>query len=461
MFSFLKTAPGAIALGISVASSIFLALLVTGAALSQSIAVSIAPILFILLFTSPFAFLSTLLLIRPSLDRMSEFFTLPIPFAQDVSITLAQAIGASVVLLGVVFFFQFRKRIVRIPLFSIFTLLLVWGALTLFYSIDPTQTLYELFRLFSIFFVFALGYFTISNEKRFQTLLGIILLSCAIPILAGWWQFINGIGYTDSEFSIARMYGTFAHPNIFALYLVVASAAGAILFSIAKRQSEKAFAAFGLLAILATLLFTYARGAWGAFLAFTGLFVLIKKPKIIPLFAIFPLVAFLFFPVVQNRVEDILHPSSTSSFSWRLTLWHDTISQTFSEGKQLLGHGLGTFETLAENLRGSRFDVHNPHSEFVRSFVEGGYAGLLVFLVFSLAPFIVITRNFLNARSEPTSEQTKNAQTVFLILGCLFVSLLLLSFTDHVLRSTMAQWTLFAMLGGALRVYGKQKEPGR
>jgi hypothetical protein len=251
------------------------------------------------------------------------------------------------------------------------------------------------------------------------------------------------------------MYGTFTHPNIFALYLVVASASGFLLWTIAKKSYEKTLAIFGLTTILITFLFTYARAAWGAFLIFAGLFALAKKPILLPILIVLPIAVFFLSPAIQDRVEDTLDPSPANSFSWRVTLWHDTISKTFSEGKSLFGYGLGTFESVAEDLRGSRFDVHNPHSEFVRSFVEGGYVGLFVFLIFSFAPIIIIARQYFALRHMPSSEMNSSAQTIFLILGCLFSSLLLLSFTDHVLRSTMAQWALFAMLGGALRVYGK------
>ena len=152
-------------------------------------------------------------------------------------------------------------------------------------------------------------------------------------------------------------------------------------------------------------------------------------------------------PTIQDRVTEGFDLTPGSFLTWRINIWNDTIHQTISDKKILFGYGLGTFETVAENIRGIRFVVNAPHSEFVRSFVEGGIVGLIVFLLFSFAPLVVLYQKW-------KSSKNLIAKDTFLLLLCLTGSLLLLSTTDHVLRSTMVQWILWAMIGGALSVYG-------
>jgi len=449
-----STLLGIITLSIATGSLLFFGALLSGATLIQSLALGATPLLPMLLIASPFTLLEFLLIVRPSLDRLSEFFVFPVPFTQDLTLTLAQAFGAVVVVLGIAFFLRFRKVLFHTPLSLPFLVLLASGAITLSYSIEPQSTLYEMFRLFSIFFIFALAYHVVDTERRFLRLLIVVLLSCVVPIASAWVQFFLGIGYTDSEFSVPRIFGTFTHPNILALYLIVAAAAAIILLTYFKTKPARLLTGMTLGITLVTLIFTYARAAWGTFFIFAGLVALFKYPKILPLLIIIPLFAFFASPAIQDRVEDALEYNPTGSLAWRVTLWDDMMTKTFQDERQWYGYGMGSFESAAEDLRGLRFTVNDPHNEFVRSFVEGGYPGLAIFLFFSIAPlWILFVR-----RRELTGDQQfiERGKTTLLFLLCLLTALLILSFTDHVLRSTMVQWILFAMVGGALRVYGRK-----
>ncbi|QQS61386.1 MAG: O-antigen ligase family protein [Candidatus Moraniibacteriota bacterium] len=440
---------------LAVSSVLFISLLILNYPVSQSSIVSLFSLLPFFLFAFPFITLGFLLIVRPSLDYLSDTFYFFLPFGEGMTVTLAQGFGLGVVFLSLLFFLRFRKAFLSHTLSSFFLLLLSWGAFTLSYTIDTTQTMYELFRLLSIFFVFSFSYYLIVNEKSFIKLLIIILVSCVIPVFTAWTQFVLGIGYTDDAFSVPRIYGTFAHPNIFALYLTIAIAAGSLLFLFIRKPLYKMFLGSTLFILLITLFFTYSRAAWGTFFLFAILVIFYKYPKSLPFIIIFPLIVFFISSPVRDRVEDVLHFSQSSSLTWRINIWTDTISKTQEEGKILLGYGLNTFEEVAESLRGIRFVVNDPHSEFVRSFVEGGIIGLLVFLIFSLAPLIISWKQFHITSKEKLTSQDSRKKTVFFILWALLLSLFFLSFTDHVLRSTMVQWSLWALLGGALRVYVK------
>ena len=444
--------------GIIFSSFLFIGATLLGTPLLQSLVFGILPFFFVFLFISPFSLLNILLFLRPSLDRLSEALLFTPPFFPDTSITLAQGFGLLVVLLGLCFFFFFFSKIRKIPLLIPFLILLGWGGFTLFYSIDKTQTLYELFRLFSIFFVFVLAFFAIRKEKHFVQLLLVILLSSIIPLITAWGQLFLNIGYTDVQFSLPRIYGTFAHPNIFALYLIVILCAWILLYFLVKNQRLRVPLTFFGLLLMSTFILTYARAAWGTFFVFIGLLSLFKYPRILPFLIITPILLFFASPTIQDRVSDAFTLSPSSSFVWRMNLWEDTLTRTAQDSNQILGYGLNTFSIVAESIRGIRFVVNDPHSEFVRSFVEGGYLGLGVFLLFSFAPVWVLWKERKVLTNYKPSSLVRDGRFIFLVLWCLVVSLLVLSFTDHVLRSTMVQWVLWAMMGGALSVYTKTQK---
>lgn len=431
-------------------ATLVLALFVLGMPTIQTLLIAIIPWTFFLLFFFPTILLYAFLFTRPSLDRLSDIFSIPLPFYLDYSITLTQALGSLIVLLGIIFLAPRLKKFLKVPLFLPFTAMLIWGAGTLLYSISASETLYEILRLFSILFIFLLAYSAINSQKKFLTLLIFSALSAVIPILVALYQFINGIGYTDSSFAIPRIYGTFAHPNILALYLVVVLSVLLILFILHPKKHVRNASILSFFAVFSILILTYARAAWATFFVFLGFVSIIKYPKILPALILLPLGLFVFSPTIQERFYEGVTLSPSSSLTWRINIWQDTMYKTVSEQNIIFGYGLGTFNDVAENIRGIRFVVNDPHSEFVRSFVEGGVVGLTIFLIFSVAPIILFWKLWRKNKND-------KAGNIFLILLSLWISLLLLSLTDHVLRSTMVQWILWAVIGGALRVHAKSR----
>ncbi|NCU42696.1 MAG: hypothetical protein EOM19_08410, partial [Candidatus Moranbacteria bacterium] len=295
---------GILSLTIALCSLLFIGAVGAGFPLINALIIGTSPLLPLLFFLSPITLLETLLIIRPSLDRISETTTFTIPFTDNFSLSVAQGFGALVVFLGILFFIKQRNSFWKMPLSFVFTLLLFWGSFTLLYSENISKTFYELFRLFSIFFIFALSYSLITSKQRFIRLLLAVVLSTLIPIITAWMQFFLGIGYTDVAFSVPRMYGTFAHPNIFALYLIIAVGAVLSLFILLPSKKHRFLLFFPLGTLFLTLLFTYARAALGTFFVFVGLFTLFKYPKAIPFLLITPLLLFFFSPTLQDRFSD-------------------------------------------------------------------------------------------------------------------------------------------------------------
>jgi len=90
--------------------------------------------------------------------------------------------------------------------------------LSIFYSIDTFTSIREFIRIATIFLLYFLAYKLIEDKKDFYLLLKIILISYIIPAIVGLIQFFNNSGMTDDFGGFQRIYGTFAHPNLFAFY---------------------------------------------------------------------------------------------------------------------------------------------------------------------------------------------------------------------------------------------------
>lgn len=126
------------------------------------------------------------------------------------------------------------------------------------------------------------------------------------------------------------------------------------------------------------------------------------------------------------------------------------LSETFGGGKQYFGYGVNTFEQVAEGKRGIRFGSTAAHNDFVRSFVEGGIAGLIVYLFVIAYLFVFLIRNYLDSKNQ-------DRKNFFLVMLALFFSLVIASLSDNVIRNTPLQWIFWITLGAGLRIYLPKK----
>lgn len=432
------------------------ALLVFKQSLSLSITIFLSIWLVTILFISPLLFLSLLIIIRASIDALSE--TIFFPISDEISITASQAFGIFTVLLAIPFLISSARSPRKPPLFYPFLLLIGWGALTASYSVDASITSgtgYEVTRLLTIFFIFTLAYTSVQTKRHWKFLLNALLVSAILPFLIAVYQLISGIGYHDEAFGLARIYGTFAHPNVFATFFVAVAAVTFITFESSKASAGRLASIFsGALACLAVL-FSYTRIAWLALSIFIFTILTKKSAKWIPALLLGGLSLYVFSDSIRDRVNEAFSFSSTSSILWRFTTWNDAITYTLQSGRIWFGSGLNTFSSVLESIRGIRFTVNDPHSEFIRAFVEGGIIGLAVTLFFYGSILLTL---FLSWQRRNLSTEGKNT---FFILFSLWIALTLASFTDHILRSTPLQWVVWSLMGGAFAVFLRNNGPER
>lgn len=397
----------------------------------------------VLSFSSPLQLLGGLLLIRMSLDHLSQYSSISI--GEYAAISLSQLLGAYLLFMGVAACFRYRNEVSHFPLLSTFLILIVYGIVSSAWSLFPLVSLQEIARLVSLFSIAFLAYVSVRNFRDLRTVFLLLILSSFIPVLEAFRQWIFGIGISDSSLDVARIYGTFAHTNVLALYLyslLVVLTLWQVLYErrIFLNVRIVAFGFYGMLS--AFLLFvTYTRVAWiAAFIFFFTVALSRAKILLIPLI-LFPLIAFLTVPLVQERILESFQTNPDSSLVWRADIWHDVTLKLAFDHRVLFGTGLDTFSRYAEDLRGIRFGSTDSHNDFVKFYVEGGLVGLTVFLLFL----------FTLAHKVRSLKDLPQAYRPTIFLFSLFAGTLVLSsLTDNIYKDTPLLWIFFILLGSFL-----------
>ncbi|MFZ1626610.1 MAG: O-antigen ligase family protein, partial [Candidatus Moraniibacteriota bacterium] len=364
----------------------------------------------ITLFRNPLLLLSSLIVVRMSLDYSSQFITLSL---FDRAFSLSQLLGLGIAVLGILFILFHGRALGRYPLLLPYFLIVTWGLGTLTYSIIPSMSAQEILRVFDLFVVGFMAYASVERYRDFRTLLMAIFVSSFLPILFGLTQYFLGIGLSDENVSAIRIFGTFSHPNVFSLYLFTVAAVASIYTIVYARQDRaRILTSLYLGLVLFTLLLTYARIAWISLFVFAFLVALWRYRFLLIPLILLPLVLSAFVPAVNQRVVEALHPTPDSSIVWRQNLWHDMILKTNLEERTWLGSGIDTFRFSAEQLRGERFGSNESHNDFVKFYVDGGIIGLVVFLLY----LIIFAFPVLSARRLTPSHSLKNMATLLALL---------------------------------------------
>jgi len=303
----------------------------------------------------------------------------------------------------------------------------------------------EWIRLFTIFMIFILS-INLANKNSNKSL-SLLFLSLPIPLIVAVYQLINHRGLVSK--GIHRIYGTFAHPNSLALYLVLFIGLTYWKF----KSSQKKFWLFLLLVQLFCLIFTFNIGGYIMFGILSICLLLKEKPnqKIIIFFVFFFFVLLLFnnsqFKVKYTRIKSInitrtiKEKEVVDSFSWRIVNWDNLL--TLWRKKPFLGYGLQTtsFINPWKTPEGIGFA---PHNDFIRYLVETGIIGLFFYIYFIFYVGYQIFRKY---------KLCIDPQTKFLlyVLIAVFIAWHIGSISDNFITTTVFQFYFWAVLGIALK----------
>ena len=394
-----------------------------------------------------FYFLLFLTLLRPSLDILGQkefsiYYTLP-------SFNLNSIIGGIVFIISLFFILKNLKFISSTPLFYPISAFLGLIFLSIFYSIDQTTSTREFIRLSSIFFLYFLAYKLVKNQKDWFLLLKIILISYVPPAIFAIIQLIGGFGLPDDFGGFNRIYGTFAHPNLFAFYtffilgliltLILAKSTFLGTESL-KKESLKKYLQIAAIILTFLLLATYTRSALACLMIFVLIFGIFKYRKLLLSALLFFALLYFFSDIFQQRLWELISLNPYGSIIWRFRLWQDIIP--ISLWQPWLGYGSGTFSHLVEYYRGFQWGSLEAHNDYLKIFVENGILGLAVYLWLIIALLFNLLKKFVKS----VGKEKIMALGIFTICLTLFTAGLF----DNILRTTALQWNLWILLGAWL-----------
>ncbi len=393
-----------------------------------------------------FYFLLGLILIRPSLDFFSQFeFQLhsTLPY-----LNFNALLGGIVFVIGSIFLISNLKKTLKTPLFWPISAFLLIALTSIFYSYNPFISAQEFIRIASIFLLYFMAYRLTIDKKDWLLIVGFILASYLVPALFAFAQQIFGLGMPDQFGGFQRIFGTFAHPNLFAFYsFFILGLAISFFLSLAGPKSEP-IANWNKNLILAFVLtsggllfFTYTRSAYAAFLIFILIIGLVRYRKLLLISALVFLLAYFLSEVFQERFWQLLSLDPYGSIVWRFRLWQDILP--IALWQPWFGYGLGVFNDLTEYFRGYTFGSLDAHNDYLKILTENGLIGLAAYLWIILTAFYYLLKICFNS---------KISKTIGIGILAIMVSLFAASSFDNILRTTALQWNFWILIASWLNL---------
>ena len=240
-----------------------------------------------------------------------------------------------------------------------------------------------------------------------------------------------------------RAFSTFTNPNIYAVYLLVAT-----IFSFAfmiDRAHKNGMLLYVPAFILNTvcLVLTWSRGAWIAIVISAAAFAIIRSrraPKILLIPAILIPTSLLFIPAnVMNRILSVFNLEDTSIAS-RFSIWRSSLRMFFDN--IFIGVGVGEEAFSEEFLKYAEDSVTAPHSHNL--FLEiGCEIGIFALLLFALLLLLRVRHRASYAKYVRNSSVDNLCTTS----GTAFFALLIFGLTDYIWYSSSMYFLFFAVFG--------------
>lgn len=385
-----------------------------------------------------------LILVRPSLDILSSHY-----FFNFFNYTLSPAVyfGLIGIIICSIIIFKNRKKIINLPALKILAFFLAAILISSFYSFDKNISFLEFIRLLSIYLIYATAFVQINSKEKFKRLIKAIIFSTILPVAVALYQFFNQTGLTVPFEGVAnRIFGTFAHPNLFAYFLVLPVTLIIINSTFKKENFYKDFFYYiiGLLGLIALTL-TYTRGAWLALIIVLIAIGVYRFKKILIIGIITVIMIYVFIEPIYIRINNTF-TDKYSSINWRINYWQEVYGDALT--KPIFGHGAGSAENFYLAKWGDKFAEEAAiHNDYVKLFFENGLIGLGLYLSIIITLLILLYKKFKSA-------VTNGDKIISLSIISLSLAIFALSSADNILRDTALMWSYWAYLGG---IFGYKK----
>ncbi|KLU59333.1 O-antigen ligase [Peptococcaceae bacterium CEB3] len=316
----------------------------------------------------------------------------------------------------------------RDRLFSVSGIYILYGLLSVIWSVDRLHTLTGAVRL-GLLWVLGLAVYRILSEDRDYWLVpqSFAAVGTALGGVGVYEMVSRHFLWLGQIYQVLHRYNaTFVDANIYARFLVLGMLATLAWLLTTVPRAGRAVGYLALAIQLAALLGTGSRTGWLAcVLAFILFAVLVpRKPVYVILGGAILLggVALLVDPAVLHRIQDLRHgllaASTERSYLWRAG-WDMFVKHP------VFGVGLGGFQKvmLTHYAAVIRNGVSLSHTALITTAAELGIIGLGIVLTFLLFLFFRVGRagHTLRVGSDWSESYPRALLTVFAVLGVLVV----------------------------------------
>lgn len=316
---------------------------------------------------------------------------------------------------------------------------LVLAFAAVIYSPIPVEAFRTYLTYFSFFVMFVFGFAVVRTERDFLYFLKLTILSSVIPVIYGLFQLAASYDLYEG-----RIQSTFAHPNIFAFFIVMVI--GIILFLQSTTRLKvsgryRLLVLVYLLPLLVLLIFTKTRSAWvGCAIQFLVYGIVYDRKALVAiLLAPFALLAI---PEVSDRLGDLSSGndyiggsgSNLNAYAWRMLLWESAFSYIWE--RPVFGYGLDTFRYYSpqffvlDHINGS-----DAHSVYVKTIFEMGFVGFAGLSLIFCRSFIWLLRFWrCDRRGVP-------------VVAAIMVAYLDFCYSDNILGYLAFDWSFWFFFG--------------
>jgi O-antigen ligase len=362
------------------------------------------------------------------------------------SFGLGAVLNALVIIIAIFAIFE-RPNPVRKIIKQTWLVFLGIACLSIFMSPVPLTAVKSFLALVSYASIFAVAIVLIKSEDDYGRWMKAVFLSSIVPVLYAFVNIAHG-GFHSNDENSFRINSTFAHPNVFAFYLVLIISLSFYFFKTKASYIPlfiRRILPMYIFLLLALLVLTKTRSAWASCFLFFTLYAFLFERKYLLYLLLAPVVA-LMIPEVRDRLLDlgqgneVVNYSKLNSFAWRKLIWHDGF-HFMSPSHYFFGYGLEAFkERSPDFFTMSGGNKHGAHSVYVQLFFETGAFGLAayIWLHFKTATLLL-------------TFYKKNKLMIFTMIMFL-LEFAFEAYADNMLVYLSYSWYLWFVLGAAYAV---------
>ena len=351
--------------------------------------------------------------------------------------------GLLVAVFGLALFhLRFKLDLTSIPL-------LLFMAVTLFSGVTSAAASYSI--LIAVLTVammssYLLAKACITSRKRVDFIIAAFIIAAAGTAFVAFYQIYMGYmdaAWVDRDLFAAlsmRVFSTFANPNVYGTYLLLAIPLAAVCILYAKNIWYKLFAVGITGLLLMAMGLTYSRGGYVALAGAVFFFLILIEKRLIVLFvAGIAVMPFILPASIIARVVSIVNFADTSTM-YRIAIWQASMRMLGDFWMAGIGQGAEAFNAVYPYYAFAAVTALHSHNLFLQIFLETGIIGFLVFLGI-LACFFRTQFSFMRHTSDQRRKLLSAAMTAAV------VGFLLQGMFDHSFHNYRVMLVFYLFLG--------------